>query len=150
MKCLKKGRSTLCSAGICSRCSCYWLFGDMLQAQYLKSDKEAKTANSHCTLASFQQFSGLLRQKNGDIATLSLQFSLKCSIFLLLLLKKSRAHLVDFARAVRLPLRSVRTTSTYPYHAAQSVFQAHDWLGSVLFLLSLAYCAVCQNINERL
>lgn len=88
MKCLKKGRSTLCSAGICSRCSCYWLFGDMLQAQYLKSDKEAKTANSHCTLASFQQFSGLLRQKNGDIVTLSLQFSLKCSIFLLLLLKK--------------------------------------------------------------
>lgn len=39
------------------------LFGHMLQAQYLKSDKEAKTANSHCTLASFQQFSGLLRQK---------------------------------------------------------------------------------------
>lgn len=39
--------------GICSRCSCYWLFGNMLQAQYdyLKSDKEAKTANSHCTLS---------------------------------------------------------------------------------------------------
>lgn len=89
--------------------------------------------------------------KNGDIVTLSLQFSFKCSIFKFPFIKrKSRALLVDFARAVRLPLRSVRTTSTYPYHAAQSVFQAHDWLGSVLFLLSLAYCAVCQNINERL
>lgn len=142
MKCLKKGRSTLCSAGICSRCSCYWLFGHMLQAQYLKSDKEAKTANSHWSFEA---------NKNGDIVTLSLQFSLKCSIFKFPFIKrKSRALLVDFARAVRLPLRSVRTTSTYPYHAAQSVFQAHDWLGSVLFLLSLAYCAVCQNINERL
>lgn len=142
MKCLKKGRSTLCSAGICSRCSCYWLFGHMLQAQYLKSDKEAKTANSHWSFET---------NKNGDIVTLSLQFSLKCSIFNFPFIKrKSRALLVDFARAVRLPLRSVRTTSTYPYHAAQSVFQAHDWLGSVLFLLSLAYCAVCQNINERL
>lgn len=67
--------------------------------------------------------------KNGDIVTLSLQFSLKCSIFKFPFIKrKSRALLVDFARAVRLPLRSVRTTSTYPYHAAQSVFQAHDWL----------------------
>lgn len=142
MKCLKKGRSTLCSAGICSRCSCYWLFGHMLQAQYLKSVKEAKTANSHWSFET---------NKNGDIVTLSLQFSLKCSIFKFPFIKrKSRALLVDFARAVRLPLRSVRTTSTYSYHAAQSVFQAHDWLGSVLFLLSLAYCAVCQNINERL
>lgn len=92
MKCLKKGRSTLCSAGICSRCSCYWLFGHMLQAQYLKSDKEAKTANSHWSFET---------NKNGDIVTLSLQFSLKCSIFNFPFIKrKSRALLVDFARVL--------------------------------------------------
>lgn len=61
--------------------------------------------------------------KNGDIVTLSLQFSLKCSIFKFPFIKrKSRALLVDFARAVRLPLRSVRTTSTYPYHADSVCF----------------------------
>lgn len=85
--------------GICSRRSCYWIFGNTLQAQYdyLKSGREAKTELSRFFSTVFWSF----ETKIGDIVTLSLQFSLKCSIFLLLLFKKiSLTLLVDFARVL--------------------------------------------------
>lgn len=44
--------------GICSRCSCYWIFDNTLQTQYdyLKSDREAKTELSRFFSTVFWSF----------------------------------------------------------------------------------------------
>lgn len=85
--------------GICSRCSCYWIFGNTLQAQYdyLKSVREAKTELSRFFSTVFWSFE---TKKLWHCDTVAPNF-VKMLNFLAPFIKKiSLTLLVDFARVL--------------------------------------------------